>query len=150
MIIKLHHHRSYWKLLLIISTKICFLNCNLSSYIIYYIIIYHCKLLITKNSSQNLENSFCSHNPAKIYLFKVNNRSTRKRSETCSELAIKTLTSFWYRCHLASFWCSCCYNDSRRDDENVNNNSISSIDYIKNMPRTQIKVMNKTADNLLK
>ena len=29
--------------------------------------------------------------PANIYLYKVNNRSSRKRCETCSTLAIKTL-----------------------------------------------------------
>ena len=29
--------------------------------------------------------------PVNIYLFKVNNRSTRKRSEICSKLTIKTL-----------------------------------------------------------
>ena len=28
--------------------------------------------------------------PANIYLFKVNNRNTRKRCETCSKLTIKT------------------------------------------------------------
>ena len=28
--------------------------------------------------------------PANIYLFKVNNRNTRKRRETCSKLTIKT------------------------------------------------------------
>ena len=28
--------------------------------------------------------------PVNIYLFKVNNRSTRKRCEICSKLAIKT------------------------------------------------------------
>ena len=28
--------------------------------------------------------------PAGIYLLKVNNRNTRKRCETCSELTIKT------------------------------------------------------------
>ena len=31
------------------------------------------------------------HLPANIYLFKVNNRSARKRCETCSKLTIKTL-----------------------------------------------------------
>ena len=29
--------------------------------------------------------------PANIYLYKVNNRNSRKRCETCSTLAIKTL-----------------------------------------------------------
>ena len=28
--------------------------------------------------------------PANIYLFKANDRNTRKRSETCSKLTIKT------------------------------------------------------------
>ena len=31
-----------------------------------------------------------SYNPAGIYLFKVNNRNTRAKCETCSELTIKT------------------------------------------------------------
>ena len=31
-----------------------------------------------------------SYNPANIYLFKINNRNTRKRSEICSKLTIKT------------------------------------------------------------
>ena len=43
--------------------------------------------------------NFCNHRPANIYLFKVNNRNTRKRCEICSKLTIKTperrLTSFW-------------------------------------------------------
>ena len=30
------------------------------------------------------------HHSANIYLFKVNNRSTQKRCEICSELTIKT------------------------------------------------------------
>ena len=29
-------------------------------------------------------------NPANIYLFKVSNRNTRKRCETCAKLTIKT------------------------------------------------------------
>ena len=33
--------------------------------------------------------------PANIYLFKVNNRNTRKRCKICSKLAIKTPE----RCH---------------------------------------------------
>ena len=36
---------------------------------------------------------FCcqrKHNPTNIYLFKVNNRNTRKSCETCSRLTIKT------------------------------------------------------------
>ena len=32
--------------------------------------------------------------PAKIYLFKVNNRNTRKRCEICSKLTIKTPSVF--------------------------------------------------------
>ena len=31
------------------------------------------------------------HRPANIYLFKVNNRSSRKISETCSKLTIEAL-----------------------------------------------------------
>ena len=31
-----------------------------------------------------------ANNPANIYLFKVNNRNTRKRYEICSKLTIKT------------------------------------------------------------
>ena len=31
------------------------------------------------------------HYPASIYLFKVNNRNTRKKSEICSKSTIKTL-----------------------------------------------------------
>ena len=33
--------------------------------------------------------------PANIYLFKVNNRNTRKRSKICSKLTIKTVASFY-------------------------------------------------------
>ena len=36
--------------------------------------------------------------PAKIYLFKVSSRSTRKRCEICSKLAIKTLERHHWRC----------------------------------------------------
>ena len=35
-------------------------------------------------------NGNISQNPAKIYLFKVSNRNTRKRWEICSNLTIKT------------------------------------------------------------
>ena len=31
-----------------------------------------------------------NHYPVNIYLFKVNNRNTRKRREVCSKLTIKT------------------------------------------------------------
>ena len=34
-----------------------------------------------------------SCNSANIYLFKVNNRSTRKRCEICSKLTIKTINT---------------------------------------------------------
>ena len=34
--------------------------------------------------------SFFSTNPANIYLFKVNNRNTSKKSEICSKSTIKT------------------------------------------------------------
>ena len=41
-------------------------------------------------------------NPANIYLFKVNNRNTRKRCEICSTLTIKTPE--WYQwCHSGVF-----------------------------------------------
>ena len=45
------------------------------------------KILISKCKKQ-----LCSkaNNPANIYLFKVNNRNTRKRCEICSKLTIKT------------------------------------------------------------
>ena len=36
-----------------------------------------------------VQSSFCIY-PANIYLFKVNNRNTRKRREICSKLTIKT------------------------------------------------------------
>ena len=35
------------------------------------------------------------------YMFKVNNRNTRTKSEICSKLTIKTLD-------MASFWCRYC------------------------------------------
>ena len=38
----------------------------------------------------NTEIYFVNFDPADIYLFKVNNRKTRKRWETCSKLAMKT------------------------------------------------------------
>ena len=34
--------------------------------------------------------TFETHNPANIWLFKVNNRNTRKRCEVCSKLTVKT------------------------------------------------------------
>ena len=60
-----------------------------------------CDLLIfvctDKHSRNVLESAFGSvlpdmfmRNPAKIYLFKVNNTNIRKRSEICSKLRIKT------------------------------------------------------------
>ena len=42
----------------------------------------------TKEISLTLNNAL---NPAKNYMFKVNNRNTRTRCEICSELIIKTL-----------------------------------------------------------
>ena len=36
-------------------------------------------------NAMNIENIYSAH----IYLFKVNNRNTRKRCETCSKLTIK-------------------------------------------------------------
>ena len=38
-----------------------------------------------------------------IYLFKVNNRSTTKRYETCSKLTIKTSERRWYWTNLTHF-----------------------------------------------
>ena len=53
--------------------------------------------------TKNLDPSFLTlQNPANIYLFKFNNRKTRKRSEICSKLTIKTLTSFW--CFYCLLW----------------------------------------------
>ena len=40
--------------------------------------------------------------PANIYIFKVNNRNTRKRSEICSKLTIKT-SDRWERSHINVF-----------------------------------------------
>ena len=40
--------------------------------------------------NNNNENNTEIQNPANIYLFKVNNSSTRKRSEIFSKLTIKT------------------------------------------------------------
>ena len=37
--------------------------------------------------------SFCCLYPSNTYLFKVNNRNTRKRCEVCSKLTIKTTTT---------------------------------------------------------
>ena len=42
------------------------------------------------NSSGLKVHDFGGIYPAKIYLFKVNHRNTRKRSETCPKLTIKT------------------------------------------------------------
>ena len=42
--------------------------------------------------------SFRLFYPANIYLFKVNNRNTRKRCETCSKLTIKTPERRQWRC----------------------------------------------------
>ena len=44
-----------------------------------------------KNSNDQQDNELCMYfNQANIYLFKVNDRSTRKRCEICSKLTIKT------------------------------------------------------------
>ena len=51
-------------------------------------------------------------NPAKIYLFKINNRSTRKRCEICSKLTIETLGRRHWRCSNifhTFFWCFYCW-----------------------------------------
>ena len=41
--------------------------------------------------------------PANIYLFKFNNRNTRKRSEICSKLTIKTAENVSWRAVLENF-----------------------------------------------
>ena len=46
-----------------------------------------------KTSAQPRRKGF----PANVYLFKVNNRNTRKGYKICSELILK----------MASFWCFC-------------------------------------------
>ena len=47
-----------------------------------------------KNKNMNMKHEYETHKegkiPGNIYLFKVNNRNTRKRSEICSKLTIKT------------------------------------------------------------
>ena len=43
----------------------------------------------TKNMSVSLSSYTTGSNPTGIYLFKVNNRNTRKRYEICSKLTIK-------------------------------------------------------------
>ena len=53
------------------------------------------KIFVKKNkvglvSIENVQINTNKVNPAFIYLLKVNNRNTRKRCETCSELTIKT------------------------------------------------------------
>ena len=49
----------------------------------------------TKEISLTLNNAL---NPAKNYMFKVNNRNTRARCEICSELTIKTLERCQWGC----------------------------------------------------
>ena len=46
------------------------------------------------------------HNPANIYLLKLNNRNTRKRCEICSELTIKTPEQrrFYYWLWTSTVW----------------------------------------------
>ena len=46
---------------------------------------------MNKNDKGLDDAKYNTNYPANIYLFKVNNRSTRKRSEICSKLTIKTL-----------------------------------------------------------
>ena len=46
---------------------------------------------MNKNDKGLHDTKYNTNYPANIYLFKVNNRSTRKRSEICSKLTIKTL-----------------------------------------------------------
>ena len=54
----------------------------------------HACINLTKNPVRPLKfRQSCSHVlkiPAKICMFKVDNRNTRKKSEICSELTIKT------------------------------------------------------------
>ena len=65
------------------------------------------KSLATAISEIPLRIFFCvkvvnRYNSANIYLFKFNNRNTRKRLKLCSKLTIKTLTSLW--CFLCELW----------------------------------------------
>ena len=46
---------------------------------------------MNKNDKGLDDAKYNTNYPPNIYLFKVNNRSTRKRSEICSKLTIKTL-----------------------------------------------------------
>ena len=57
---------------------------------------------------------------ANIYLFKVNDRNTRKRYDTCSKLTIKTVERRQWRCfdvvivnfeNISHFFCSVCIID---------------------------------------
>ena len=48
------------------------------SFLIYYMTLPHCHVVVTTTAV-----------PAGNYMFKVNNRNTRARCETCSELTIK-------------------------------------------------------------
>ena len=42
-----------------------------------------------KNNNKNKNHNIAEHYPVNTYLFKVRNRITRKRFETCSKLTIK-------------------------------------------------------------
>ena len=51
-------------------------------------VYYYC--MHQNNLCNNAFNLFITNIPANIYMFKVNNRNTRKRYEICLELTIKT------------------------------------------------------------
>ena len=54
------------------------------------IVIHHCPDYIHKLTNLLIISELYAINPVNIYLFKVNNRNTRKRCQICSKLTIKT------------------------------------------------------------
>ena len=54
------------------------------------IVTHHCSNYIHKLTKLLIISELYAINPVNIYLFKVNNRNTRKRCEICSKLTIKT------------------------------------------------------------
>ena len=69
------------------------------------------KILTGKNYRNNLKQEFIKRQswliliiPAKIYLFKVNNRNTRRKCKICSKLTIKTPERHhWCRSYFTPF-----------------------------------------------
>ena len=55
-------------------------------------LLYIFRISFPKNTSEGLQNCFASNPfiPVNKYMLKVNNRKTRKRSEICSKLSLKT------------------------------------------------------------